>query len=295
MSHVATNGSATPLRGRTRGPMQGLCEVLAYRRIGDYHSISFVAPDVAERALPGQFVSIGVGGQGTLLRRPFSIYGVGRHGPWAGSIEIVFDVVGPGTAWLTELARHDLVDIAGPLGRGFPLPQRDVPCLLVGGGYGAAPLLFLAEELRQDGLPVDVLIGAATQSRIFNAAEAKRLSRDAVFTTEDGSFGVPGRVTDVLPDLISSSGAGVIYACGPMGMLAGVANIARVYRVPCQVAVEEFMACGVGVCMTCVVPYRRGDDVRNVRACVEGPVFDAKRVSWEAIRTDEMRGEEVGP
>lgn len=270
-----------------------MCEVLAYRRIGDYHSLTFVAPDMAERAGPGQFVSV-LAGDGTLLRRPFSIYAVSRHGPWAGTIEIVFDIVGPGTAWLAERVKHDVVDLVGPLGRGFPMPQQNVSCLLVGGGYGAAALLFLAHQLQQQqGLRVDLLTGAATQSRLFNAIEAKRLSASAAFTTEDGSFGVQGRVTDLLPDVIHSSGAGVIYACGPMPMLAAVAGIAREHRVPCQVAVEESMACGVGVCMTCVVPYRRKDGIRNLRACVEGPVFDAKRIQWADVRTDRMRGEEL--
>lgn len=97
MSNVVSRGSVSSVRGRGEGPVRGMCEVLAYRRIGDYHSLTFVAPDMAERAGPGQFVSV-LAGDGTLLRRPFSIYAVSRHGPWAGTIEIVFDIVGPGTA-----------------------------------------------------------------------------------------------------------------------------------------------------------------------------------------------------
>lgn len=263
--------------------MRGMCEVLASRRIGAYHSLTFVAPEIAERTEPGQFVSVAVGASGALLRRPFSVFAVSKHGPWAGTVEIVFDAVGRGTRWLMARTKHDVVDIVGPLGRSFPLPQQPVGCLLVGGGYGAAPLLFLAQRLQQQGLRTDMLLGAATSERVFNAIEAKRLSATAHFTTEDGSLGTPGLVTDVLDDLLEHSGAGVVYACGPMPMLAAVSAIARRRRVPCQVAVEEAMACGVGVCWTCVLPYRRKDGLHNVRACIDGPVFNGARVQWDRV------------
>jgi dihydroorotate dehydrogenase electron transfer subunit len=283
MSSVISRGSAGTIQGRAEGPLRARCEVLAYRRIGAYHSLTFVAPEMAERAQPGQFVSIGVDGAGAILRRSFSIYQVSQHGPWAGTIEIIFDVVGPGTAWLATRGKHDVVDLVGPLGRPFPLPTQPVTCLLVGGGYGAAPLLYLAHALQQQGLRVDLVCGAKTQDRIFNAIEAKRVSASAVFTTEDGSLGTRGMVTDVMDRVIDNASAGVIYACGPMGMLAAVARVAQRRDIPCQVAVEEHMACSTGVCWTCVIPVRRKDGLRNLRACMEGPVFNAARVAWEAI------------
>lgn len=260
-----------------------MCEVLAYRRIGAYHSLTFVAPEIADRTEPGQFVSVAVGASGAVVRRPFSVFAVSKHGPWAGTVEIVFDAVGAGTRWLAERSKHDVVDLVGPLGQPFPLPQKPVGCLLVGGGYGSAPLLFLAQRLQKQGLRTDVVVGAATSQRIFNAIEAKRLSASAHFTTEDGTLGTPGVVTDVLDDVLDSSGAGVIYACGPMAMLEAVAGVARRRRLPCQVAVEEAMACGVGVCWTCVLPYRRRNGLANLRACVDGPVFNAARVQWDRI------------
>jgi len=260
-----------------------MCEILASRRIGAYHSLTFVAPELAERTEPGQFVSVAVGASGALLRRPFSVFAVSKHGPWAGTVEIVFDAVGNGTRWLAERTKHDVVDIVGPLGRPFPLPQKPVGCLLVGGGYGAAPLLYLAQRLQKNGTRTDMVVGAATSERVFNAIEAKRLSASVHFTTEDGSLGRHGVVTDVLDEVLENSGAEVIYACGPMPMLAAVARVARRRRVPCQVAVEEAMACGVGVCWTCVLPYRRKDGPANLRACVEGPVFNAARIAWDAI------------
>lgn len=264
-------------------PVRELCEVLAYRRIGSYHSLTFVTPAIAERTAPGQFLSIGVEGAGTVLRRPFSIYGVSRQRPWAGTVEVVFDAVGPGTGWLAARAKHDVVDLVGPLGRPFPIPQQRVPCLLVGGGYGAAPLLYLAQVLQQRGLRVDMVMGASSQDRIFNAIEAKRLSASTVFTTEDGSFGVHGRVTDVLEQTVAASATKVVYACGPMPMLAAVSQAAARLGVVCQVAVEEAMACGVGVCWTCVVPYHRRDGVHNLRACIDGPVFNGGRIAWDVL------------
>ena len=264
-------------------PVRELTEVLGHRRIGSYHALQLVSPTIAERAQPGQFLSLGVEAAGIVLRRPFALYTVSQQRPWAGTVEVIFDVVGPGTRWLADRDKHDLVDVVGPLGRPFPLPQQRVPCLLVGGGYGTAPLLYLAQILSQRRLRVDMVIGASTQARVFNAIEAKRLSAMTLFTTDDGSFGQPGRVTDVLDDALESSGARVVYACGPMPMLAGVASVCARRGVPCQVSVEQEMACGTGVCWTCVVPYWRKGRVQHLRSCIDGPVMNASRVAWDVM------------
>jgi dihydroorotate dehydrogenase electron transfer subunit len=279
---VVTRG-ADSSRARGSGPIQKPCEVLAYRKIGVYHSLTFVSPEVASRVQPGQFVSIGVEGGGAVLRRPFSVYATSQSGPWAGTVEFVFEVTGPGTEWLATRSKHDVLDVVGPLGRPFPLPQQAVSCLLVGGGYGAAPLLFLTSALQKRGLRADMILGAATQERLFNAIEVKRLAACAYFTTEDGSTGIHGRVTDVLDRILDTSTVGVIYACGPMPMLAAVSNIAARRKIPVQVAVEESMACGVGVCWTCVIPYWSRGEVHNVRACVDGPCLNGARVLWDEI------------
>jgi dihydroorotate dehydrogenase electron transfer subunit len=294
MSSIVNRGGSSTVQGRAEGPLRAQCEVLAYRKIGDYHSVTFVAPEMAERTQPGQFLSIGVESDSTILRRPFSFYNVSQHGAWAGTLEIVFDVVGKGTQWLASRTKHDVVDIVGPLGRPFPLPAQPVTCLLVGGGYGAAPLLFLAQVLAQQGLRVHMVLGASTQDRIFNAIEAKRLSASTQFTTEDGTLGTQGRVTDVMPGIFASADIGVVYACGPMPMLRAVAELSLAHQVPCQVAVEEEMACGTGVCYTCVLPVMRKGGIQNLRACTEGPVFNGARVAWDAIGTPAM-GNPVGP
>ncbi len=266
-------------------PVRVIGEVLARRREGAYWLLSFSAPELADRARPGQFVEIAVEQKYSLLRRPFSIARVSRQGPAAGTVDVVFDVGGPGTEWLTQLALHDLVDVVGPLGTPFPLPKRRVPCLLIGGGYGAAPLFYLAEELTREGLRVDMIIGAATRERILNPIEAKRASATVTFTTEDGSHGVQGRVTDVLAQTAETCRSAVVYACGPMPMLRAVSEACAELELPVQVAVEEHMACGVGVCFTCVLPVRGKDgEVRMRRACLDGPVFNGARIAWDETR-----------
>jgi dihydroorotate dehydrogenase electron transfer subunit len=275
------------LRGRldAGGPIQQQAEGVSRRHLGRYWSLSFAAAQIADLARPGQFVEVAVGAPDTLLRRPFSIAGVSRHGMGAGTVEIVFDVHGPGTRWMTELDVHDVVDLIGPLGTWFPLPQRRVACLLVGGGYGTAPLFYLGEQLVRQGLRVDMIVGAATKDRILSTIEAKRLSASVTFTTDDGSYGVQGQVTDVLDDVVSSARTGVVYACGPNPMLRAVSQRCVELELPVQVAVEERMACGVGVCFTCVLPTHGTDGtVSNQRACIEGPVFNGARVAWEVSR-----------
>jgi len=270
------------VEGRTEGPVHATCEVIARRREGAYWLLSFAAKEIAERAQPGQFVQLAVEAPHTLLRRPFSIARVSRTGASAGTVDVVFDAHGPGTEWLTTVSTHDVIDVIGPLGTPFPLPQRKVNCLLVGGGYGAAPLYYLAEVLLRQGLRVDMINGAATASRIMGAIEAKRLSASVTFTTEDGSLGRTGRVTDVIDEVLDSSGAGVVYACGPNPMLRAVSERCAARRIPVQVAVEELMGCGIGVCFTCVVPVAGTDShVRNKRACIDGPVFNGARIDWD--------------
>jgi dihydroorotate dehydrogenase electron transfer subunit len=266
-------------------PVKVTCEVLVRRRQGAYWYLSISAPEIADRAEPGQFVNVAVDAGGTLLRRPFSIARVSKKGPFAGTLDIVFDAHGPGTEWLTTVEAHDVLDVVGPLGNPFPLPQRKVACLLVGGGYGTAPLFFLADRLARQGLRVDLIVGAASQDRLLDVIEAKRASASVTFTTEDGSYGERGRVTDVLEDVATRCGTGVVYACGPNPMLRAVSERCVDLQLPVQVAVEERMACGIGVCFTCVLPIRAKDGtVRMKRSCIDGPVFNGARVAWDESR-----------
>jgi dihydroorotate dehydrogenase electron transfer subunit len=269
-------------------PVQVLGEVLSVRKVGAYHQLSVVAPGIPQQARPGHFVAIKVGGvdTGLTLRRAFSIHRVSERGVYGGTLDVVFAVHGAGTAWLADRQPHDTIDLVGPLGRPFTLPRDPTPVALVGGGYGSAPLFLLAEQLRARGCRVDMVLGAATEARLFGALDAKRMSASVAFTTEDGSYGETGRVSDVLGELMDRAGTTVVYACGPMGMLASVAAIAEARGAHCQVAVEEQMACGIGVCWTCVLPVI-GDDgsTRMTRSCVEGPVFAGDRVRFADVGT----------
>jgi len=270
------------------GPIQVTGEVLSLRRVGAYWQLSMVASGIAERTRPGQFVALAVGGPQTsmVLRRSFAIYQVAEHGVFGGTVDVVFSVAGKGTQWLADLRPRDRLDVVGPLGRPFRLPSAAEPAVLVGGGYGSAPLFGLAAALRSRGCPVDFVIGAGGADRLFGVLAAKRIASTVSVTTDDGSVGNRGRVSDVLPAAIERSGAEVVYACGPMPMLRAVAAVARLYDLPCQVAVEESMACGIGVCMTCVLPIVGDDGVtRMARSCVEGPVFSADRVRFEDLGT----------
>ena len=269
-------------------PVQVMGEVLSVRRVGAYHQLTVVAPGIAEGTRPGHFLAVAVGGPDTsmLLRRAFSIHQVSERGVYGGTVDIVFAVAGRGTAWLAGRSRGDALDVIGPLGRPFTLPRDPVSAVLVGGGYGSAPLFSLGEQLRARGCRVDMVLGAATEGRLFGALDAKRMSATLAVTTDDGSAGQRGRVSDALPGVMDRAGSQVVYACGPMGMLRAVAEIAAERGVPSQVAVEESMACGIGVCMTCVLPVV-GDDgrTRMVRSCTEGPVFRGDRVRFADVGT----------
>ncbi len=276
---------------RIAPPVQVRGAVLSTQRVGAYHHMALVAPGIAEHTRPGQFVALSVGGPdtGMVLRRAFSIYRVSTRGVYGGTVEIVFAARGPGTRWLAAAQQHTRVDVVGPLGRPFALPRADgapASATLVGGGYGSAPLFALAEQLLTRGARIDFVLGAATADRLFGALDAKRMAASVAVTTDDGSAGTRGWVTDALPAVLQRAGADVVYACGPMGMLAAVSAVAADHGVPAQCAVEESMACGIGVCMTCVLPVEGDDGVtRMVRSCVEGPVFLGERVRWDAVGT----------
>lgn len=269
-------------------PVQVRGEVLDVRRAGSYYVLSITAAGLPEQAKAGHFVAVSIGGDesGLLLRRAFSIHRTQSRGVFGGTVDIVVSPHGPGTRWLAERRPHDMLDLVGPLGKPFSLPRDRVNAILVGGGYGSAPLFMLAEALRERGCRVDMLFGAATEEKLFGVLDAKRASSTLTITTEDGSAGITGRVTDVLPDLIDSSSADIVYACGPMGMLSALSNIATERGVYTQCAVEEAMACGIGVCMSCVLPVIGDDGVtRMVRSCVEGPIFRGDRVRWSEVGT----------
>jgi len=269
-------------------PIQFRGEVVSMRRAGMYQVMTLTAGSIPESTRPGHFIGLSIGGQesGLLLRRAFSVHGVQERGVFGGTLDIVIAAHGAGTRWLSERHRGDPIDIVGPLGRPFSLPRDPVSCALVGGGYGSAPLFMLAEHLRARGCRVDMVLGASTEARLFGVLEAKRMASTVTLTTDDGTMGERGRVTDALETIIDRNQTDVVYACGPMAMLAAVADLSSRKGVYSQCAVEESMACGIGVCMTCVLPVIGDDGVtRMVRSCVEGPVFRGDLVRWADVGT----------
>src|SRR2546429_2629103 len=191
-----TDGSTAQGSGPSQVQVTGT--VLTVRQVDAYYAMTVVAPGIAARFRPGQFASVAVGGRETsmLLRRAFSIHDVRPdHG---GTVEFVFAVVGPGTRWLAGLRTRDMIDIAGPLGRPFPVPRDPVSCLLVGGGYGRAPLFPLADRLRGPGCAVDFLIGAASADRVFGALTARRGGRAPTIPPQGRPQGGGGQGTAVL-------------------------------------------------------------------------------------------------
>jgi dihydroorotate dehydrogenase electron transfer subunit len=270
---------APPAAGR---PVQVVAEVVGRRPAGAYTELVLDAPGIAGAAEPGQFAAFAVGGPGSamLLRRSIAIAGAD-----GGRVTVVVAPHGPGSTWLAGLREGERVDVVGPLGRPFPLPPPGTPALLVGGGYGAAALVGLAARLRAQGSPVTSVAGAATADRLCSLAELGAHG-EVVVTTDDGSAGRTGWVTDAVAERLAGagSGPGVVHACGPMGMLRAVAGLATAAGVPSWVAVEESMACGIGVCMTCVLPVV-GEDGRSrfARSCTEGPVFAGDRVRFADV------------
>ncbi|MFC0039345.1 dihydroorotate dehydrogenase electron transfer subunit [Actinomadura rayongensis] len=271
-------------------PVQTSATVLTVRGVQDYHAMTLVAPAVAERFRPGQFVALAVGGDHSsrLIRRCFGVYEVKPD--YGGTVEVVFADTEPGTAWLAGRRSRDKLDVLGPLGRPFRLPRDPVTCLLVGGGPGGAALFALADTLRRRGCHVHFVLGGTTGRHVFGSRMAQRIGDSATVTTEDGSTGERGTVREILPRVVAETGADVVYACGPTPLLRAVTRVAAEFGLPSQVSVQEFLgrtgACGIGACMTCVLPVQGEDGVtRMVRACADGPVLRGDRVRWGDLGT----------
>ena len=275
------------MRSINKRAEQRSAEIISNKKVGAYHHMVFAAGDMAAHCRPGNFVAISVGGTGSsmILRRAFAIYRASDRGQYGGTIELVVAPHGQGSRWLTSLEIHDVVNIVGPLGTSFGIPTEPASTLLVGGGYGSAPLFGLAEVLKERGCRVDMVLGASTAGKIYAPLEGKRSVNSLTITTEDGGTGIKGRVTQVLSDLIEKHRTEIIYSCGPMGMLAAIDEITTQAGLLHQCAVEEAMACGIGICMTCVLPVKDLTGViKMTRSCIDGPVMDGSKVIWDSSR-----------
>jgi len=258
-------------------------EIVGNKRLGPYHHMVFSVGEIAAHVKPGNFVAISVGGEASsmVLRRAFAIYRAIDKGMLGGTIELVVAPHGAGSKWLTKQSVGDFVDLIAPLGTAFGIPTSNANAMLIGGGYGSAPLFALAEILKNRGCRVDMVLGASTASKIYAPLEGKRSVSSLTLTTDDGSAGIHGQITESIPRLIREFGTEVIYSCGPMAMLESVNKIASDFDIVHQCSVEESMACGIGVCMTCVVPMRVDNEVKMIRTCIDGPVMDGAAIVWD--------------
>jgi dihydroorotate dehydrogenase electron transfer subunit len=232
------------------------------------------APVIAAMACPGQYVMVRCGeGQDMPLRRPLSVHRTSRD----GCIAFLFAVVGRGTEWLAQRKQGDILDIFGPLGNGFEVRHSSRNLLLAGGGIGIAPLVALAESAIAAGRSVTLLIGDRTAARIYPNRLLPSEIKVAV-STEDGSLGSKGMVTDLLPQFVSE--ADQVFACGPLPMYRRMAEMSGKWgNVSVQVLLETVLGCGVGACLSCTIETEHGRKL----VCKDGPVFELSEVIWDKV------------
>jgi dihydroorotate dehydrogenase electron transfer subunit len=269
-----------------RNAVQQVVTVLSNKRVGAYHQIILSVGDIVRNCRPGNFVAISVGGVGSrmILRRAFAISRTSDNSQYGGTMELIVAPHGSGSSWLCQQPEGSEIDIVAPLGTSFGIPTEPISALLIGGGYGSAPLFGLADVLKARGCKVDMLLGASVGSKIYAPMEGKRSVNSLKIYTEDGSMGETGKVTESLLDIVKDRNIDVIYSCGPMAMLRAITEIVAATQVIHQCAVEESMACGIGICMTCVLPIQREDGITYMaRSCIDGPVMDGSIVRWDLV------------
>ncbi len=223
------------------------------------------------KILPAQFINVRVT-QGTapLLRRPFSVYSASGR-----DIELVYRVIGAGTKELAAKKSGDIIDFIGPLGNTYPSHDKKGNIIIVGGGTGSASVHFLASELKKNKKKFILIQGARSKDMIVDLKGFKKLG--CIFTTEDGSFGTKGFVTDVLRKILNDKDT--IYACGPEPMIKAVKAAAlEKNNVKCYASFEAYMGCGIGACVSCVIPVGTHDNFEYKRVCKDGTVFDVNGV-----------------
>lgn len=260
--------------------------VVANKRIGAYHQIILSVGEAVRHCRPGNFIAIQVGGDSSrmILRRAFAISRTSESAQYGGTVELIVAPHGSGSSWLCAQNEGAEVNVITPLGKAFGIPTEPANALLIGGGYGSAPLFGLADLLKSRGCKVDMILGASHGNKIYAPMEGKRSVNSLKIFTEDGSMGEVGRVTTQLAAIIEERNIEIIYSCGPMAMLKAITDIAVEHRVIHQASVEESMACGIGICMTCVLPVKdEAGQISMKRSCIDGPVMDGASVCWDLV------------
>lgn len=260
-----------------------LCEVIRTEQVAPGHTLLVLhCPDIAGVAVPGQFVHVRVSETlDPLLRRPLSVLLADPH---RQQFQVLVRSVGRGSELLSHVVPGNWLDVLGPLGRGFTLVQPGEESVLVAGGVGVAPLIFLADVLQRSegGHYVRALFGARDEDALVCWQELAARCEEFQAATEDGSVGAQGLVTDLLDEQLVRGRPAMVYTCGPRPMMARVAQMCEEAGVPCEASLEQFMGCGIGACLGCAVPSRACPG-SFVRVCTDGPVFDATKIAWEAL------------
>jgi dihydroorotate dehydrogenase electron transfer subunit len=264
--------------------------VIANTRLSDDYSVlALAAPAIAAAALPGQFVMLKASrGMDPLLRRPFSIFEILRHDDGTPQgITILNKSIGKGTSLLYGVEPGARLECLGPLGRPFEPVDPPVEAFMVAGGVGLAPFVTLAEALIARGTSTTLFYGARRAADLHCAEIFERLGVTLVLSTEDGSRGTRGLITAPLEAALQqmpSAREVRLYVCGPTPMMRAVAAVAAAHGRRCDVSLEQVMGCGMGGCYSCVVPAREpGGSPHHTRSCIDGPVFDATRIVWDAL------------
>ena len=265
--------------------------VIVNRRLSaDYNVLSLSAPEIAAAARPGQFVMIKTsGGQDPLLRRPFSIFEILHDASGRPSGVSIFNKrVGAGTTLLSRVEPGTRLPLLGPLGRPFEPIDPPAEAWMIAGGVGLAPFVTLAASLAARKTPSVLYYGARKADELYCVELFEALDVEIVLATEDGSRGVHGRITVPLEAALKERPLGQpvkLYVCGPTPMMRACAELAGAHGRACDVSLEQVMGCGLGGCYSCVVLARgaAGGTPHHTRTCIEGPVFDAQRVVWEAV------------
>lgn len=228
-------------------------------------------PKLAEESWCGRFVHIRCGEKP--LRRPISICEIDKEN---GTITLVFEVRGEGTEWLASRKEGDAINILGPLGNGF-FPDPEKPAIFVGGGIGCPPMLGAAQDYGENA---EAILGFRSEAQVILLDKFESACRRVAVTTDDGSFGTKGFVTDILKERLEALPDAVVYACGPMPMLKNVAALCEAKNVQCYVSLEQRMGCGVGACLVCACKTHDADGEHMRHVCKNGPVFDAREVDF---------------
>ena len=243
-----------------------------------YYRIGLTSSKDFANAIPGQFITLHIPENlSPLLRRPFSIHRLIKENGRVTGIELLYKVVGGFTEKLARLTAGSQIDLLGPIGKGFTISDSSQSVALIAGGIGVAPLVFLADAMAETGMNFTnsiVCLGGRTSADILCAPVFTSFEIDVHTTTDDGSLGEKGIVTQPLEEWLTSNLPDMIYACGPMPMLRAIADIAKKNSLPCEVSIETIMACGLGACLGCAVNKNEKTDTYQ-HVCIDGPVFDS--------------------